>query len=236
MELEYTVRVSQRARRLQIRIGPTGDVVVILPQGMNSSRVEPFIHEHREWIGKVRSRLPVSQQGLPVHKPGLPENIALNACDGLWQVSYQLGTEQRSSVRENPTMLRVNALDQRQACQTLQRWLTRKARDYLQPGLQQLSSETELSFRRLSIRSQKTRWGSCSSSGTISLNRALLFLDADMVRYLMLHELCHTRHMNHSRRYWSLVQSFEPAYKAYEKRLRLAAFEVPGWAQAGIGG
>jgi len=61
-----------------------------------------------------------------------------------------------------------------------------------------------------------------------------MFLEADMVRYLMLHELCHTRHMNHSRRYWSLVQSFEPAYKAYEKRLRLAAFDVPAWAQAGM--
>jgi len=235
MELEYTVRVSQRARRLQIRIGPTGDVVVVLPQGMNSNRIESFVYEHREWISKVRSRLPLSHQDLPAHKPGLPEKIALNACDGLWQVSYQLGTGQRSSVRENLSLLRVNAPDQRQAFLTLHRWLTRKARDYLQPGLQKLSSETGLSFRRLSIRSQKTRWGSCSSSGTISLNRALMFLDADMVRYLMLHELCHTRHMNHSRRYWSLVQRFEPAYKTYEKRLRLAAFEVPGWAQTGIG-
>ena len=234
MELEYTVRVSQRARRLQIRIGPTGDVVVVLPQGMNSCRIEPFVSEHREWIRKVRSRLPVSQQDLPALKPGLPENIALNACDGLWRVSYQLGTDLRSSVRENVSTLRVNAPDQRQACQTLQRWLTRKARYYMQPGLQQLSRETGLSFRCLSIRSQKTRWGSCSSSGMISLNRALMFLEADMVRYLMLHELCHTRHMNHSRRYWSLVQSFEPAYKAYEKRLRLAAFDVPAWAQAGM--
>ena len=81
----------------------------------------------------------------------------------------------------------------------------------------------------MTVRRQRTRWGSCSSRGTISLNVCLLFQRPEVVRYLMIHELCHRRHMNHSKRFWSLVTSFEPGWKPLDVELLQGWRHVPAW-------
>ena len=75
----------------------------------------------------------------------------------------------------------------------------------------------------------KTRWGSCSSRGRINLNQTLLFLPAHAVRYLLVHELCHTRHMNHSASFWRLVTELMPDYQQHENNLRAATRTLPLW-------
>ena len=96
------------------------------------------------------------------------------------------------------------ATDNEDLCvKALQRWLSGVARRHFEPQLQQLSARTGLPCSRVHIRMQRTCWGSRSSSGTISLNLSLLFLEPDLVHYLMVHELCHARHMNHSKRFWA---------------------------------
>jgi predicted metal-dependent hydrolase len=84
-------------------------------------------------------------------------------------------------------------------------------------------------FRKVQIRAQRTCWGSRSGSGTISLNVCLLFLEPAVVRYLLIHELCHGRHMDHSKRYWKLVSRFEPRYRCLDKRLTESWRRVPVW-------
>jgi predicted metal-dependent hydrolase len=81
----------------------------------------------------------------------------------------------------------------------------------------------------MSVRRQRTRWGSCSTQGTISLNACLLFQSPAVVRYLMVHELCHRRHMNHSRRFWALVESLEPGWKPLDAELLQGWRKVPAW-------
>ncbi|HXV97711.1 MAG TPA: M48 family metallopeptidase, partial [Anaerolineae bacterium] len=95
--------------------------------------------------------------------------------------------------------------------------------------LTEMSRIENLPFKRAAIRGQKSRWGSCSSTGTISLNYKLLFLPVSLVRYVLIHELCHTRYLNHSKKFWSLVKQKEPAYKAAQIELRAAWRYVPGW-------
>lgn len=220
--------MSRRARRLQIKINPFGDVEVVLPQGMNDRHVPAFVIEHQDWIQKTQSRLLATQPA--AESQSLPEKIALLAGNRCWDIEYTLTPCRRSSLSESPGLLTLQAANEQTARHSLQRWLNRKAKNYLLPCLQQLSDETGLLFQRLSIRAQKTRWGSCSASGTISLNRALMFLETKLIRYLLLHELCHTQQMNHSPRYWALVKSLEPAYQEYEKDLRAAAQQIPLWA------
>jgi hypothetical protein len=79
------------------------------------------------------------------------------------------------------------------------------------------------------VRRQKTRWGSCSSRGTISLNAKLLFLPPPLVDHLLLHELCHTRHMDHSPAYWTCVAGFEPDYRRLENEVTRGNRYVPAW-------
>jgi hypothetical protein len=111
----------------------------------------------------------------------------------------------------------------------LQRWVIDRAHAVLVAWIEGLARETGLSFSRVQVRRQRTRWGSCSPGGTISLNCCLLFQSAAVVRYLLLHELCHIRHMNHSRRFWRLVARHEPNYRALDRVLTQGWRNVPAW-------
>jgi predicted metal-dependent hydrolase len=103
------------------------------------------------------------------------------------------------------------------------------AQETLAAELAHVAAKTGFTYRRVQIRRQRTRWGSCSISGTISLNVCLLFLRADIVRYLLVHELCHTRHMNHSARYWALVAIHEPNFRQLDRELLRGWRHVPAW-------
>jgi predicted metal-dependent hydrolase len=113
--------------------------------------------------------------------------------------------------------------------EALRRWLAGLAREHLARQLEQLSAMTGLGYRRVQIRAQRTCWGSHSGRGTISLNYCLLFLRPELVRYLLIHELCHARHMNHSRRFWQLVGRLEPDYRRLDRELGEAWTRVPAW-------
>jgi hypothetical protein len=80
------------------------------------------------------------------------------------------------------------------------------------------------------VRLQRTRWGSCSSTGSVSLNAGLLFLAPELVRYLLIHELCHMIAMNHGRKFWRAVERFEPGCHELDRRLAEAWGEIPIWA------
>ena len=92
--------------------------------------------------------------------------------------------------------------------------------------LEQLAEEHGFHYNGLSIRAQKTRWGSCSSKKNINLNCKLLFMPVEVVNCVMIHELCHTIEMNHSSRFWDLVADCDPNYKENRKSLKLLGKEL----------
>jgi len=93
-----------------------------------------------------------------------------------------------------------------------------------------LADEHGFVMTKVSVRLQKTRWGSCSTQGAISLNAKLLFLPVDVVNYVLIHELCHTVHHNHSADFWLLVQEHLPQAKALRRTLFDDAWHfVPPW-------
>ena len=111
----------------------------------------------------------------------------------------------------------------------LQAWLKQQGKRVLVPRLEFLSGETGLGFKHSQVRLQRSRWGSCSSRGSISLNAAALFVEPALVDYLILHELSHTRHMNHSPRFWNLLDSLSPGARKSDRDLNLAWRDVPAW-------
>lgn len=75
-------------------------------------------------------------------------------------------------------------------------------------------------FNRISIRNQKTRWGSCSSNKNLNFNYKIVFLPYELAEYLVVHELCHLIHFNHSKDFWNLVENYCPDYRIHQKILR----------------
>lgn len=231
---DYVVRISARARHMQLKVSPSARVEVVVPRGADHRLVPAFVAEHREWLRKTLTKLHQARADDRSLSDPRPRQVLLPAAAEAWQVEYGVGPTSRArsvSGAQAPT-LRVGGPDGAAWRAALRAWLSRRARAVLLPWLDDLSVELGLPFEGVSVRAQKTRWGSCSARRHISLNRALLFLPAPVVRYLLVHELCHTVYMNHSRRYWQLVARCEPDYRALDARLGAAWREIPLWAYA----
>jgi predicted metal-dependent hydrolase len=224
----WTVRISRRARRLSVRVYPGGRVEVVAPQGASAAMVERFVGKHRQWIDERVEHLSVSRGVLDQSRPSIVE---LRALGRKYWVEYQqedclprvrLGGESWLVVR--------GRLDRDDVVgNTLRNWVEAAAQHELAAELSRVATQTGLTFRRAQVRRQRTRWGSCSVSGTISLNMCLLFQRPEVVRYLLIHELSHTRHMNHSRQFWALVESLEPSYRELDRELLHGWQHVPSW-------
>jgi predicted metal-dependent hydrolase len=108
-------------------------------------------------------------------------------------------------------------------------WLAERARGKLEGWLASVALECGFEYRRLQMRLQRTRWGSCSARGTISLNVCLAFQRPEVVHYLLVHELSHTRHMNHSARFWDCVGQHCPQWRTLDRELLDGWRQVPPW-------
>ena len=220
------LRRNRRAKYVRLKIHPPGRVEVVVPHDFDERGLPRILDQHTAWVEERLLQLSV------VHTEPLtpPSTITLAAIEESWRLEYLPRSGSRNSCLERPGgLLVIRADNDEQRRELLKRWLSRKAKQHLTPWLQQTSEELALPFNRVSIRCQRSRWGSCSAKRDINLNAALLFLPADAVRYLFVHELCHTVHLNHSHRYWALVASKEPHFKIMEKALKQAAHEVPAW-------
>ncbi len=216
---------------MRIDVRPHEPVTVVVPPRTNPRLVREFVDKHSEWIKKTRAQL---ARRYPAPELALPLTLRLPAIHQTWPVQYEPATGAAPRCRDTGDLLvvRGRAAGEAAVRQALRRWLIRHARQHLVPWLRGLARETGFTYRKTQIRGQRTLWGSCSATGTISLNYCLLFLEREVVRYLLLHELCHTRHMNHSRRFWELLEQFEPDCRALDKKLSAAWTAVPGWVLA----
>lgn len=225
----WTVRVSRRARRLSVRVYPGGRVEVVVPPSASAAAVQQFIGTHRRWIHRRIEDLSTAADVVDMSRPA---RIELPAVGRSYAVEYEPHDRHRTcSTRAGDDVLLVRGPlhDEKLIAGTLRNWLAGVAHEELGRQLWQVAEPGGFRYSRVQIRRQRTRWGSCSASGTISLNVCLMFLRPAVVRYLLVHELCHTRHMNHSQRFWALVEHHEPEYRALDRELLRGWQFVPGW-------
>ena len=225
------IRVSRRARRLSVRVYPDARVEVVVPARARAREVQHFIAEHRQWIDDKRA---AALRRRPAPEPFPPANLHFAATRESWRLHLAGGAgrlriaEVESagdrilsvSGRLTPAELRV----------ALRAWLVRAAQARLTPRVAALAQTVGTRFARVSIRRQRSRWGSCSVRGTISLNACLLFHRPEVVDYLIVHELSHVRHMNHSVRFWQAVEQHCPGWRALDRELVEGWRHVPRWA------
>lgn len=235
MSPDYTVRESTKAKHVSLKMSITGDLEVIIPKGFDRKRIPEILRSKQRWIERVVERMSAQQQlaGTDV-AAAQPTQVSLQAIGETWQVSYEPTTKPTLSLLEKPQhhlILRGNTDNMDYCKAALQQWVEHKAQKVLLPWLKTISREVKLPYKSAAIRKQKTIWGSCSIRKTISLNSKLLFLPEPIVQYVLVHELCHTVHLNHSPDFWALVGRHEPAYKALDASLRDARYLVPWWME-----
>lgn len=227
---EYRWRRSTRAKQLQVRITPWQGIEVVIPTHTSKERVRAFLARQRQWIRSTWSEM---QAQLTDADQELPRELDLQALGEHWQVHYRHGTATgvRIGTAGRSLIVQHAGADDSRCRAALRRWLTRRARVYLEPQALRLGALMQAGYRRLQIRGQTSRWGSCSSNGTLSLNYKLLFLEPRLVRYLLVHELGHARVLSHSPRFWKLVARYEPRWRELDRELGEAWRDVPAWVE-----
>ncbi len=228
----YTVRVSNRARSVSLRVVPLQGLEVTIPRRFPRRQVPAVIAENREWISQQMQR--VLQETDPEFLDWPPRVLRLRAIDQVVVVHCEPAVGSGVSARWDAGALLVNGklTDRLAVLHVLAAALKQRAREVLLPQLHALAAEHQLSFKRCAVRGQKTVWGSYSSSGTLSLNYKLLFLEPELVRYVLLHELAHIRFLDHSKQFWAFLCSMEPDAKSLDRALNEAGKLVPPWLEA----
>jgi len=235
LEITYQVRVSNRAKHVRLTMSSQQGLVVVVPKGFKQSRIPALVAERRSWIERATLRFPnIGKTAEELSEP-LPREISLQAVEQVWKVEYQQTNSARVSARshqaEQVVKVTGNIEDEFACRKALRRWLYRHAQQQLIPWLRQCSDNLSLPFDAASIKGQKTRWASCSSRRTISINFQLLFLDKSFVEYVFIHELCHTKHMNHSPVFWKLVELHSPNYRNVHQGMRGSWQYIPNWLE-----
>jgi len=232
----YILRLSDRARHVRLTITPHEGLVVVVPRRARGFDPAPVLREKRAWIeasmahfAELRDTLQASPEEM------LPSRVEFPATGESWPVTYRRTESQRVTVRASESQITVvGATFDAEACLcALNRWLQASAKKRLLPMLESESERVGVRFRRAGIRGQRSRWGGCSGSGSITLNRCLLFLPAELVRAVVLHELAHVLQPNHSAAFWSELEALDPDVARHRQAIRAAWSAVPVWAERG---
>lgn len=229
----YTLRVSRRTRRMWLRVSRWGRIEVVVPPRHTQAAVARFVAENRRWIEQTLKEF--TREYGPAPRLVLPTRVVLRATGETWTVQVRQVAHAEPRLLECPDNRLVIESDGRPTpavwSALLRRWLQRHAREELVPWLDAVAAEMGVRYRGAQVRGQRTRWGSCSDRGTISLNYSLLFLPPRLVRYLFVHELCHLRQLDHSPRFWAKVEAVDPGFRRHERELRGARRLVPDWVE-----
>jgi predicted metal-dependent hydrolase len=229
-DVALRIRVSSRARRLAIRVFPDARVEVVVPPRARPREIEHFLASHREWIESKRAH---ALRNRPAPEVFPPESLCFALTGESWRVHVTSGTGRLRVADIAGGILQVTGDAPAASLRTaLRRWLLQAAQARLAPRLESLAAATGVSYRRICVRRQRSRWGSCSVRGTISLNACLLFQRPEVVDYLIVHELMHVKHMNHSKRFWQAVEGHCADWRALDRELLQGWRHVPRWVFA----
>jgi hypothetical protein len=208
-EISYRIRRSERARRVRVTVAADRGVEVVLPRRASERAAAAAVRELRPWIERRMREVEHAQATVAARGDSVPY---------LGQVLELRAEPGRTRVHRRGDILLTPVAEER--APALERWYRRAAQAEIAPRLNSACAQAGTSYERLTIRGQKTRWGSCSLSGTMSFNWRLLLGPEQILDYLIWHEVCHLEIMDHSPRFWSLLASRYPDYKAQSTWLR----------------
>lgn len=207
--LPYSVRRSDRARRVRVRVDPRdGAVEVILPRRAAQREAAAAVTQLRGWIDRRRAEALRAQAHVAARAgtvPYLGADLLLAPEPG------------RTRVHRRGGVLVVPADEPRPA---LERWYRRQARAEIAPRLDRAAAAVGRPYTALTIRDQRTRWGSCSAAGALSFNWRLLLAPDAVLEYVVRHEAAHLAVLDHSPRFWALMARLMPGYAEPRRWLR----------------
>lgn len=204
--------------------------MIVVPRRFDTRRIPAIVESRRQWAeralaraGERRAHLENDALPTAIELPGIGERLAV-----VYRPTETAGV--RVTAADSALTLSGAVHDGEKCRAALIRWVRRRAREVLEPQLRETGAGIGMPVGRVVVGWQRTRWGSCSATGTISLNAKLVFLPPELLHSVLVHELCHTRRLDHSAAFYALVEQHDPGHRTARRSLRQAWRHVPGWA------
>ncbi len=205
--------------RMTLKITPSKGLQCLSPHGVSDTQIASFIHANQDWLKKQVRLLGLSEQFCREHN-SLPEQLQLGFDNSIFIVVHERAHRSPRVQRTSKQLQVYSNGSAVQVRQLLKSWIIVYAGEHLGARINALSTQHQLPFAGLSMGFAKMRWGSCRHDKAIRLNPLLLFLPRPIVEHVMLHELCHTVHHNHSKAFWALLEELDPNINAHKSFLR----------------
>ena len=213
------VKRSARARYIRFEVRLDTGLTVVIPRFYNIGQIHSLLETKRRWI--------LSKLANCVQSPTLTNHRELKESD----IIPYLGRELELRIQQNQKGADSVGIDGDKLVVTLtnqngklkwmlEQWYRRQAAEIIQEKVDKLSARFGLTYNRICIRAQRTRWGSCSYSGNLNFNWKLIMAPEPVVDYVVIHELMHLEEMNHTNRFWKLVAEKCPDWRELKKWLR----------------
>ena len=214
-DLSVVVKVAPKSRSLSLRIMPDGSVVVTSPRFTPRFVINQFIGKHEAWIQEKRGAAIEKLNSLVSDR----ERLFFRGKEYDFRLSV---SSQKESVKITGSAFIVTARqeDHAEVRRVLEKWYRAEAAKHFKARVPLLADLVDSNVKTVSIRSQRTRWGSCSSRDTISLNWRLIMAPDWVSDYVIYHELAHLTHMNHSSAFWKLVAIYYQRYNEAQDWLK----------------
>ncbi len=224
-KINYSVQKSLRARYARLKISPKDGLQIIIPAGAEVD-IEEFIRKNTSWILKHHRRIEEIKEETPQRGYVSGEKIPFMGEQRL------LNIEAKTRGKLTTIMLDHDALQIRVGTDgsindsdfirdALENWYRHKAKTYIGKRVAELASQHGFEYEKVTIKGQSTRWGSCSTKRNLNFNWKLMMTPPAAIDYVIIHELCHLREMNHSKKFWKLVARYCPDYKTWVKWFKL---------------
>lgn len=232
----FTLLRVPRRRNVHVMVNDDGMLEVRAPWRFSLDEARAAICEHQSWVlgaleqSQTRIRMRaclVSGTVLPFLDERFRLRVCVDAQLSLFEDEFeQAGRPGHVLRRGRELVVRVHSLEQSAIRRLLEGWYRAQAEDVLRARIEPLAEALGVDFARVSIRAQRSRWGSCSTAGTISLNWRLLLLSSALCDYVLAHELCHLQEMNHSPAFWRLVGRLVPDYRERRRQLDAVGYNL----------
>jgi len=215
---EIKIRKNKLARSVKLSVGVDGSLRASIPYYSPEFAVRRLVNGSRDEIRKMLATHNAKNSYQDGDLIGKTHALFLRKISG---EEIKISNEGNQILVQIPQELAFeNPLIQSEIRKTVSKILRKQAKAYLPRRIDFLAEKYGFSFEKLRFSHTGTRWGSCSSSGTISLNIALMNLPHHLIDYVIIHELCHTRQMNHSSKFWQEVEKYCPDYKKYVQEIK----------------
>ena len=199
--------IRSKRKTLSLSINENADLVVRAPHRVSFDEIQKFISEKSAWIDNKQTLI----------KAQLEDNENQNSSDQYLYLGslYPLKIDNNSiePISFNGQVFTINNVNRERINLPLKSWYKKRFIEVALPRLSYFSDKHELKVKQVRVKEQKTLWGSCSSKNNINLNYLLIMAPMKVIDYVIVHELVHTIHKNHSTKFWQKVETIMPNYK-----------------------